>query len=181
MPPSVSASLKERINDKFETTGYVVGRDVSDADLRDSIAALDQFSQPLSENELAVLLAEMYTDTKQRKEQQLTLNIATKSFFNKLKVLPGDAVRAALKGWSEKETWWPSWKELKDEINANDKAGMIRQAVFAEIDRRKGWGPRRQGQKHVGALIRDLPKDDKDKFFCDLHAKFPSAFGERKP
>lgn len=174
LPPSVAQSLRETLNSDFVVTGYTVIGRPPENDLRDAIKALDELCTPASSQEIGMWLATLYALTKQRVEDQITLDLAIEAYLSKLEKLPREAVKTAMESWPDKSTWWPSWKELKTEIARADVAGMMRQAIYRALDgkRLKPTGPR-----HTSDVLSDLNQMDREEFLKKVRAENPEAFG----
>ncbi len=171
LPPSVASSLRETVNNDFLVTGYTVAGKPPDQDLRDAIKTLDGLCSPASSQEIGMWIATLYALTKQRGEDQIGLDLAVEAFGSRLEKLPREAVKAALETWPEKSTWWPSWKELKDEIDRADVAGMMRQAIYRALDKKQPT--RTSGPRQVS----EVNQMDRAEFLAELRRKNPEAFG----
>ena len=124
-------SVQEKIDSDYNLVGYQVTG--TDEDLKKAVQLIDQHSQPLQVQELSGLLAQLYSLTKQRKESQLTLDIAFEAFGSRLEKYPADIVREVLSKWPDQSKWWPSWYELKEEIDWRDKRGKLKQSIEAKL------------------------------------------------
>lgn len=172
LPPSVATSLRETVNGDFVVTGYTVAGHPPEADLREAIKTLDGLCEPASSQEIGMWIATLYALTKQRAEDQIVLDLAVEAFGSKLEKLPRDAVKTAMENWPDKSTWWPSWKELKSEIEAADKAGMMRQAVYRALDGKRSTKPTNSPRK-----FSEINEMDRAEFIEKVRRENPAAFG----
>ena len=124
-------SVQESLDANYNLVGYQVAG--NDEDFKKAVELIDQYSQPLQAQELSGLLAQLYSLTKQRKESQLTLEIAFEAFGSRLEKYPADIVREVLQRWPDHSKWWPSWYELKEEIEWRDKRGKLKEAIEAKL------------------------------------------------
>lgn len=175
LPPSIATSLRERVSKSFEVAGYTIQGNVPEADLREAIRALNEQCEPAAKIDIARWLAELYALTKQRAEEQVTLDLAVQAFASRLEKYPAYAVEAALREWPDKSKWWPSWQELKAEIEAADKLTMVRQAVYQALDGRHSK-PKASAPRHTS----ELNMMDRSDFLEKVRAEYPLAFGMKQ-
>ena len=124
-------SVQEKLDSDYNLVGYQVAG--NDDDLKKAVELIEQYSQPLQAQELSGLLAQLYSLTKQRKESQLTLDIAFEAFGSRLEKYPADIVREVLIKWPDQSKWWPSWHELKVEIEWRNKRGKLKDNIEAKL------------------------------------------------
>ena len=123
--------MQEKLDANYNLVGYQVAG--NDDDLKKAVQLIEQFSQPLQAQELSALLTELHLLTKQRKESQLTLDIAFEAFGSRLEKYPADIVREVLSKWPDQSKWWPSWHELKEEIEWRNKRGKLKDNIEAKL------------------------------------------------
>ena len=105
----------------------------TDDDLKKAVQLIEQYSQPLEARELSALLTELHLLTKQRKENQVSLDLAFELYGRRLEKYPADIVREVLSKWWDQSKWWPSWQELKVEIDWRDKRGKLKSEIEAKL------------------------------------------------
>jgi len=110
--------------------GYSVKGSVPAADLQRAREQLDELAAPPTRQDVGEMLAVLYTLTKQRKEEQITLDLAIQTYAHRLMKYPRVVVRSVLEDWPNKSTWWPSWHELRVELDWKNKIGKVRDAVI---------------------------------------------------
>ena len=124
-------SVQEKLDSDYNLVGYrVVG---NDDDLKKAVQLIEQYSQPLEARELSALLTELHLLTKQRKENQVSLDLAFELYGRRLEKYPADIVREVLSKWPDQSKWWPSWHELKVEIDWRDKRGKLKSEIEAKL------------------------------------------------
>ena len=124
-------SVQEKLDSDYNLVGYQVAG--NDDDLKKAVELIEQYSQPLQAQELSGLLAQLYSLTKQRKESQLTLDIAFEAFGSRLEKYPADIVREVLIKWPDQSKWGPSWHELKGEIEWRNIRGKVKDNIEAKL------------------------------------------------
>jgi len=170
LPQSVARCLRETLSSDFDVIGYEVGPGVSESDLRAALVVLNEECKPAPPEKIGMWLAKLYALTKQRAEDQVTLDLATEAFMARLEKLPAAAVEAAMEAWPDKSKWFPSWQELKAEIETTDRATKVRKAIYDAIDRKHFKG--RATEQKPTSEINAIPKSD----FIRMLNENPSQF-----
>ena len=133
LPRSVVSSLQEVLNAEYELVGYSVEGVIPVVDMERAIEAIENTSAPATPREVGELVAELFVLTKQRREDQMTLDISIEAFGSRLLEYPADIVREVLKKWPDRSTFFPSWHELKSEIDWRNKRGMMKVALEKKL------------------------------------------------
>jgi len=139
LPPSIAGRLRENFSHATGLISSFTFHNEWDTDSFDIVeiragydkicAEIENCKDGIQKDELKKLLALMYATTRKQKEDQLTLNLATAAYGQKLMAYPADLVRPILETWSDKHEFWPSsWKVLKDEIEAMDDRQKLNSA-----------------------------------------------------
>ena len=124
-------SVRESLDANYNLVGYQVAG--NDEDLKKAVQLIEKYSQPLEARELSALLTELHLLTKQRKENQVSLDLAFELYGRRLEKYPADIVREVLERWPDHSKWFPSWHELKEEIEWRDKRGKLKEAIEAKL------------------------------------------------
>ena len=124
-------SVQEKLDSDYNLVGYQVAG--NDDDLKKAVELIEQYSQPLEARELSALLTELHLLTKQRKENQVSLDLAFELYGRRLEKYPADIVREVLSKWCDHSKWWPSWHELKVEIDWRNKRGKLKDNIEAKL------------------------------------------------
>ena len=169
LPHSIATCLRERAAADFSLAGYEVKGNPPTGDLREAINVLNGLCAPAPPIEIAGFLATLYALTKQRAEDQITLDLAIQAFAARLEKFPGIAVKQALEAWPDKSKWFPSWQELREEIEAVDKATMMRSAVYAALDAPSNKPTPKETQN---SEINQIPKSEFIKMLNENPARF---------
>ena len=125
--------MREVLNADYELVGYSCEGVIPVADMERAIEAIENTSAPATPREIGELVAELFVLTKQRREDQITLDISIEAFGSRLLEYPADIVREVLKKWPDRSTFFPSWHELKSEIDWRNKRGMMKVALEKKL------------------------------------------------
>lgn len=144
LPPSVARSLESRIRESvnryygFETefVGYSLPANLPPEEIREARAVVERACIPAQAREIMAELARMRLIVKVRAEQEQDLAAIAVIFAEEMAEYPPDIVRHALRGWTKREKWWPSWAELKELL---DRAFKRRKALREVL--RRDFGP----------------------------------------
>lgn len=96
--------------------GYELRRPVSPEDAEAAIAILREANKPADSAFIAKELTRMRLLTKARPQDDIDLEMMAAIYADEMSVYPADVVMAACRKWTAMETWWPSWAELKDQL-----------------------------------------------------------------
>ena len=112
---TLSADLKveEQLTSDFDFKGYIITNDVSDQKLAEAHRVLKGTMDPANDSTIARALAQLMALTAGKaKDIDLTLE----SYVQKLRQYPKDAVIESLNKLSDEYKWFPSWSEIKDDV-----------------------------------------------------------------
>ena len=124
-PQSVVSSMEPVHNSEWDTLAFTIEGIVPIDDLKAAAEIIEERSRPLDRETIGMLIAEVYSLTKRRKDEQIEQDFAVMAYGERLLEYPADIVTEVLKRWPDRSTWWPSWHELKKEIDwRNDRAKM---------------------------------------------------------
>lgn len=137
LPPSLASSLRERRREMIdpvygfdsEFCGYEIGT-VSAEDLQAGQALVRAAIQRCDRQTVASELTRMRALTKARQLTDDDAAVTVAAYAEELSQYPADIVRAACRSWTRREPWWPSWAELKAEL---DRLARRRKALFAAL------------------------------------------------
>jgi hypothetical protein len=125
LPQSVVSSMEPVHNAEWDTLAFTIEGMVPIADLKAAAEIIEARLKPLDRETIGMLIAEVYSLTKRRKDEQIEQDFAVMAYGERLLEYPADIVAEVLKRWPDRSTWWPSWHELKKEIDwRNDRAKM---------------------------------------------------------
>jgi len=80
-----------------------------------------------------MLIAEVFSLTKRKKDDQITLDLAVEAYGSRLEQYPADIVHEVLTKWPDQSMWWPSWHELKEEIDWRNRRAKMRDALEKKL------------------------------------------------
>ena len=103
-------------------------------EIEQGIAVLEEAMRPLEPAALAAHLQEVYSLTKRRADDQIDLDFAILAYGTRLEAYPADIVAAVLTKWPDHSTWWPSWHELKTEIDWRNTRALIHTALVKKLN-----------------------------------------------
>ena len=112
---TLSAGLKieEQLTSDFDFRGYIITNDVSDKKLNETYDAIQSTMMPAEDSVIARALAQLMALTAGKaKDIDLTLE----SYVQKLRQYPKDAVIESLNKLADQYKWFPSWSEIKDDV-----------------------------------------------------------------
>ena len=133
LPPSVASSLDAVVDRDYNIVAYTVDGPCPVDDLTAAIAAIDAASQPMPAKALGMLIAEVFSLTKRKKDDQITLDLAVEAYGSRLEQYPADIVHEVLTKWPDQSMWWPSWHELKQEIDWRNSRAKIKAALEKKL------------------------------------------------
>jgi hypothetical protein len=105
--------------------------DQIDADRAHSI--LSGLSGPATRDQIVEWLTICAVKTAHPKDDDMSSELKLKVFTSELLRFPGDIVRHVLATWPSKSKWFPTWKELEDEIT---RLGGIRPQIIERVQER---------------------------------------------
>lgn len=113
--------------------GVTITRDVTLTVEQAKAAALDQLrvmSVPIDERKLLAWLGQLSLDTISRETSPDVEKVRMRSYADRLRCYPADAVKAAL---FPNPLWkfWPSWSEVDEKLKA---AMLLREMIMVEIE-----------------------------------------------
>jgi len=124
---TLSAGLKveEQLTSDFDFKGYIITNDVSDKKLNETYEAIQSTMTSADDSVIARALAKLMALTA-GKSQDLDLKL--ESYVEKLKGYPKDAVIESLNKLSDEYKWFPSWSEIKDDVEfrCRHRTGLLR-------------------------------------------------------
>ena len=133
LPPSVASSLDAVVAGDYNIVAYTLAGPCPVDDLMAAIAAIDAVSQPMPAKALGMLIAEVFSLTKRKKDDQITLDLAVEAYGSRLEQYPADIVHEVLTKWPDQSMWWPSWHELKEEIDWRNRRAKMRDALEKKL------------------------------------------------
>lgn len=133
LPPSVQRSLDDVVNSDYEVVAYTINGVCPIDDIKTAIAVIDKHSQPMPPEPLGMMIANVYALTKRKASDEMTLNIAIEAYMSKLEQYPADIVHEVLNKWPDQSKWWPSWHELKQEIDWRNSRAKIKAALEKKL------------------------------------------------
>lgn len=136
LPPSVASSLTEKRTDfvdpvygyDFRFDGYSLAP-VDAAEKMQAKAIVLAACRRCDSKTIASELTRMRVLTKARELSNDDASATVAAYAEELSRYPADIVRAACRGWSKREPWWPSWAELKEELTRHAR----RRKALAEV------------------------------------------------
>jgi hypothetical protein len=125
LPASVKASLSPRWHNEIgddgqfnsEFCGYEVAPDCPLADLESALAIVDATMTPADAPVIATELAVLRALTKSRAEDEAIEKLAATALMSRLQDYPADVIVEACRRWTDGNTFFPSWAELKDSLD----------------------------------------------------------------
>ncbi len=133
LPPLVSSSLEEVLDKDFNIVAYTLNKIVPVDELEAGIVVINELSKPMERKEIGLMIVELFSLTKRRKEDQLTLNMVVEAYGLRLGQYPADIVREVLTKWPDQSMWWPAWHELKEEIDWRNKRAKMKAALEKKL------------------------------------------------
>lgn len=97
-------------------TGAVVRLSDRRPSARQTSTASSETPSTLTHAQIINLLLELNVLTKHRAEGADEMRLRLNAYRERLASMPATAVTKAIKGWPDCHDWWPTWAELKREI-----------------------------------------------------------------
>jgi hypothetical protein len=129
LPQSIVSSLSPVLSQDFDVIAFSLEKPVAVDEVEKAIAIIEEFSMPATKREIGELIAMVYAMTAQRNQDQITMDLAIASFGRRLLEYPADVVREAMNAWPDKSTWFPSWHDLKVELDWRNSRGKMKAAL----------------------------------------------------
>ena len=133
LTPSVVSSLDAVVDKDFHVVANTIDGPCPVDDINAAIAAIDAASQPMPARALGMLIAEVFSLTKRKKDDQITLDLVVEAYGSRLEQYPADIVHEVLTKWPDQSMWWPSWHELKEEIDWRNNRSKIKAALEKKL------------------------------------------------
>jgi hypothetical protein len=134
LPASIVSSLREVVDADWNVIAYSIEGHVDVDEVEAAIDIIDECMAPLDPRSVGELLAELFVLTKRRREDKITLDLAIEAYGSRLLEYPADIVHTVIKVWPNQSTWWPSWHELKSEIDWRNDRSKMRSALQAKLN-----------------------------------------------
>lgn len=118
----------ENIDGDGNVTGYRLAANVEPYDITEAIRIIEDISQPATKKDIIQALTKLHLKTKQKRQEASDTAMQLQVYAEELAEYPADVVIETLKKWPNHSPWWPSWKELKGELDwRNNRVLMLRE------------------------------------------------------
>lgn len=123
---TLSAGLKveENYTHDFDLKGYLITNTISNDKLQQLSEAIKATMAPAEDNDIAQALLKMRA-LMSHKNDGGDLDIILEAFVEKLKDYPKDAVLESLTRIPDQTKWFPSWIEIKDDVEFRCQHRML--------------------------------------------------------
>ena len=121
--------LEERLSPEFDFQGFKFNRKVTVAELNEALEEIKSSLIPASDKEIAGELLKLRSLTKTRNEGKNDIRIMMESYAEKFREYPRDVVLEVLRMAPGRYKFFPSWAELKEELDW--RSGYAKEAVAA--------------------------------------------------
>ena len=146
--------LEEKITTDFNFAGYIITSNVTEEQLREIHSLVSETMAPAKDNDLAKGVLELRALTSHRREGE-DIDIVLEAYVRKLKAYPKDAAMETLTRLADTSKWFPSWAEIKDDVEwrCKHRVGLLK-AVERKLHERQQRSQFRQGTKGTAQLVR---------------------------
>ena len=121
--------LEERLSPDFDFQGFKFNRKVTVAELNEALEEIKSSMIPATDKEIAGELLKLRSLTKSRNEGKNDIRIMMESYAEKFREYPRDVVLEVLRMAPGRYKFFPSWAELKEELDW--RSGYAKEAVAA--------------------------------------------------
>ena len=121
--------LEERLSPEFDFQGFKFNRKVTVAELNEALEEIKSSMIPATDKEIAGELLKLRSLTKSRNEGKNDIRIMMESYAEKFREYPRDVVLEVLRMAPGRYKFFPSWAELKEELDW--RSGYAKEAVAA--------------------------------------------------
>ena len=121
--------LEERLSPDFDFQGFKFNRKVTVAELNEALEEIKSSMIPATDKEIAGELLKLRSLTKSRNEGKNHIRIMMESYAEKFREYPRDVVLEVLRMAPGRYKFFPSWAELKEELDW--RSGYAKEAVAA--------------------------------------------------
>ena len=135
--------VEERLSTDFDFQGYIITSHVGDDELAEAHKALSATMMPASDNQIAKALLKLRAS---HRNEGGDIDIILEAYVEKLREYPRDAVLESLGKMSDQSKWFPSWAEIKDDVEFRCQH---RVQMLAAIERKRD----EQGRR---AIVREI-------------------------
>jgi hypothetical protein len=165
LPASVKASLSPRWHNEIgddgqfnsEFCGYEVAPDCPLADLESALAIVEATMAPADAPAIAAELAVLQALTKSRAEDEAIERLRATALMSMLKDYPVDVIVETCSKWADRNTFFPSWAELKDSLDWHmRKRRRLKEALEKALDQARENRARNAEATQVGAIVGDV-------------------------
>ena len=146
--------LEEKITTDFNFAGYIITSNVSEDQLREIHSLVSETMAPAEDNDLAKGVLKLRALTAHRREGE-DIDIVLEAYVEKLKAYPKDAAMETLTRLADNSKWFPSWAEIKDDVEwrCKHRTGLLK-AVERKLHERQQRSQFRQGTEGTAQLVR---------------------------
>jgi len=107
--------VEEQISPEYDFKGYLITNDIPVSVLSDAHQALKSSLMPAEEDLVAKALLKLRALTAHKADGK-DLDIILEAYLEKLREYPKDAVLESLNRYPDHAKWFPSWAELRDDV-----------------------------------------------------------------
>ena len=137
---SLKLKIQEKYDSNFDLIGYEIDGD--DLSLHKAVKILQKNLNPCTDREIKVLIADLMSMTAIKNHEVDVFKATIKNYTSRLKEYTGEIVRQVLTTWPDKSKWFPTWYDLKEELEWRDTtkkmlAEVEKKLVFNLIERNK--------------------------------------------
>ena len=130
---SLDLKIEEKLTSDFDFKGYIITNDMTESQIEHAYRLLINALQPADDRTIAKELLKLRAITSHRNDGG-DIDIIIETFVEKLRDYPSDSVLKGLKRIGDKSKWFPSWSEIKDEV---DYQSRHRRALMSALERKR--------------------------------------------
>ena len=129
--------IEEQLSRDYDFLGYLITNEVSDKILGQTYEALQASLIPATDNEIAKGLLKLRALTSHKVDGQ-DIDLILEAYVEQLRDYPREAVLESLNRMAGHVKWFPSWHELKDDIEfrCKHRIGLMK-AIERKMDVRR--------------------------------------------
>ena len=122
-------------NGGWEPVMSLMVRQVGEIDMAGAKAVIDGLAAPAPRSSIIEWLTICAVKTVSSRDDDTASDLKLKMFASKLQEYPGDVVKNALDAWPDTHKWFPTWSELRTEI---ERMADIRPAIVERVRQKIG-------------------------------------------
>lgn len=132
LPPSLQSNLREQFDKDHNVQSYSFIKPPSLSEIDSALETLEPYKKPASKDEIVEAITKLYALCAPSQDSDATLTLRIAAYLDHLQKYPRDAVLYVLENAPNHHRWFPSWFDLKKDL---DRVTQKRKALTTLLER----------------------------------------------